>query len=205
MKSISKHLFIVLVTFLTTSLAFFVAAQDVDKRLDEAQSAYNAGNLEAARFALQQAMNEVDLAIGQEILKLLPSNMGNMGYKEADDQVGSASMGFAGLYVNRSYTSDENASVNVQVIADSPLLAGINTILALPLFGSDPNQKRIRVGNYRSLLQKSEGSDGQVSWDIQVPFGSSLLTLNYKGIPEENVVVEMANTLPVDQISRLVQ
>jgi hypothetical protein len=205
MKSIIKNLFLLLIALLATGLTCFVAAQDVDKRLDEAQSAYNAGNLEAARFALQQAMNEVDLAIGREILKLMPSKMGNLGYKESDDQVGSASMGYAGLYVNRSYTSDENASVNVQVIADSPLLAGINTILSLPLFGNDPNQKRIRVGNYRSLLQKSEGSDGQVSWDIQVPFGSSLLTINYKGIPEENAVVEMANTLPVEQISRLVQ
>jgi hypothetical protein len=204
MKSIIKSLFVLLMILPAIGL-FGVAAQEVDKRLDEAQSAYQSGNLEATRFALQQAMNEIDLAIGREILQLLPAKMGNMGFKESDDQVGSASMGFAGLYVNRSYTSDENTSVKVQLIADSPLLAGVNTILSLPILGLDPNQKRIRVGNYRSLLQKSEGSDGQVSWDIQVPFGSSLLTINYKGISEENAVVEMANTLPVDQISRLVQ
>ncbi len=204
MKTIIKTLSLFLLASLAVSVVD-IAAQGVDESLNEAQSAYKAGNLEVARFALQQAMNEVDLAIGREILQLLPPKMGEMPYKESDDQAGSASMGFAGLYVNRTYMADENASVKVQIIADSPLLASINTILALPLFGSDPNQKRIRVGNYRSLLQKSEGSDGQVSWDIQVPFGSSLLTLNYKGINDEQAVVNMANTLPVEQISRLVQ
>lgn len=204
MKTLIKTVGLLLtISFTLTSIS--VSAQNVDERLNEAQSAYGQGKLEEARFALQQAMNEIDLAIGREILQLLPATMGDIPYNDADDNVGSASMGFAGLYVNRKYQSVEETSVSLQIIADSPLLAGINAILSLPMFGSDPNQKRIRVGNYRSLLQRSEGSDGTVSWDIQVPFGSSLLTLNYKGINDENTVVTMANSLPIDQISRLLQ
>lgn len=204
MKTITYIISLFLIIVSTTNVKN-VSAQEVEQRLNEAQSAYQGGDLEAARFALQQAMNEVDLAIGREVLQLLPSKMGDIGYDESDDQVGSAAMGFAGLYVNRTYKADENTSVNVQIIADSPLLAGINTILSLPFLGSDSNQKRIRVGNYRSLLEKNEGSEGMVSYDIQVPFGSSLLTLNYQGINDENTVVDMANSLPVDQISKLLQ
>ena len=181
------------------------SAQEVETKLDEAQSAYREGNLEAARFALQQAMNEIDLAIGREVLGLLPANMGQMAMVETDDQVGSAGMGFAGLYVQRNYRSDGDSSADLQILADSPLLAGINAILALPSFVSDANQKRIRVGNYRSLLQKSENSAGLVTWDVQVPFGSSLLTLQVKGADSEQAVIDMANTIPVDQVARLIQ
>lgn len=181
-------------------------AQDVNKHLDEARSAYGAGQLDAARFALQQAMNEVDLAIGKEILKVLPAKLGQMPFVESDDNVTFGAGGYAGLYLSRVYKASETSSVNLQIIGDSPLLAGINTILSLPLIGAgDPNQKRIRVGNYRALMQKSTNDEGAVSWDIQVPFGSSLMTLQYQGISEEKAVTDMANTIPVDQVARLLQ
>lgn len=180
-------------------------SQQVESTLHEAQSAYRAGNLEAARYALQQAINEVDLAIGREVLALLPASLGGMTKDDADDKVASASMGFAGLYVHRYYRAEETRSADVQILADSPLLAGINAILALPAFVSDASQKRIRVANYRALMQRNEDSSGQVSWDIQVPFGSSLMTLQIKGVEDENAVVAMANTIPVEQIARLIQ
>lgn len=180
-------------------------SQDVEARLQEARSAYGSGNLEATRFALQQAINEVDVAIGKEVLAVLPAKMGNMGYSENDDQVASAAMGFAGLYVKRLYQDPDVSRMELQILADSPLLAGVNAILALPAFVSDANQKRIRVGNYRALLQKSEDSNGVISWDVQVPFGSSLMTINVNGIDNENTVVSMVNTIPIDQVSRLIQ
>lgn len=187
-------------------IAWPAFSQNVESALDEAQAAYKSGNLEAARFALQQAMNEVDLAIGREVLALFPDQLGPMPKADTEDQVASASMGFAGLYVQRAYrSSDGGTSAELQVLADSPLLAGINAILALPSFVSDASQKRIRVANYRALLQRNEDSTGTISWDIQVPFGSSLMTLQVSGMEDENAVVSMANTIPVDQVARLIQ
>lgn len=199
MKKLLIFTMVLLVGFSTPGFT-----QEVDKRLGEARAAYESGNLEAARFALQQALNDVDLAIGQEILATLPDRMGDMGPTTADDQVSSAGMGYAGLFVSRTYKNDENASVRVQLMADSPLLAGINMILALPLIASDSNQKRIRVGGYRALLQKNEGTGGEVSYDVQIPFGSSLMTLEFKGIGDEETVTSMAGTIPVDKVSRLI-
>lgn len=197
--------FRIILIMLMLCVSSSVLGQEVDKRLEEARSAYGAGNLEAARFALQQAMNEIDLAIGKEVLAVLPSRMGELGAVTADDQVSSAGMGFAGLFVSRNYKGTGDASVELQVIADSPLLAGVNTILALPFIGGDSNQKRIRVGGHRALLQRNESEGGQVSWDIQIPFGSSLMSLTFKGIREESAVTGMADTIPVDQVARLVQ
>ena len=199
-----RSLNIILLAFLIlpVSAAF---AQGVELNIKEARASYGKGDLDAARFALQEALNEVDIVIGKEIMKLLPVKMGQLSYSEADDAVGAGALGYSGLYLSRSFGKGQAQNVELSIIADSPLLKGINTLLALPVFASDPNQKRVRIGGYRGLLTKSESAAGEVSWDMQIPFGSSLLTLNFKGISDEKTVTDMAATIPIDQIARLIQ
>lgn len=180
-------------------------AQDVNGQLNTAKSAYGSGDLQGARFALQQALNELNIAIGAEILKLLPTNMEDMAYIEEEDNVTATTAGFTGIYVSRTYQFDENKHASLQIISDSPLLSGISALLALPVFGADPNQKRVRIGGYRGLLQKSENSTGEISWDLQLPVGSTLLTFQVEGMEQEKTVTDMASTIPVDQISRFAQ
>jgi hypothetical protein len=180
-------------------------AQDVSTQLGEAKSAYNSGDLQGSRFALQQALNEIDRAIGAEIIKLLPVKMGNMTANEAEDNITATSMGFAGLFVSRSYKGDDETKASIQIMSDAPFLAGVNALLALPAFASDPNQKRIRIGSYRALLQKNQDDSGKVSWDIQIPVSSTLVTFSCSGIDSEKTVTDMANTIPVDQIARFAQ
>lgn len=196
--------------FFTAIIACFVStglwAQEADARFDEAKTAYKSGNMQDARFALQQALHEIDKAIGKEILSLLPTSMNTMPATTSGDEITSTNLGFAGVYVVRAYQNEEGQRSNIQIISDSPLLAGINAILSLPMIGGgDPNQKRIKVGNYRGLLQRSASETGIVSWDVQIPFGSSLLTFHCEGIQEEKLVMDMANTIPVDRIAKLIQ
>lgn len=174
-------------------------AQDVQARLNEAQSAYNAGNFENARFALQEALNGINQAIGKEILGLLPASLGSMNKVDGSDNVTGASLGFAGLYVNRAYAGGTDKTASIEIVSDSPLMAGINTILTLPAFmNSDPNQKRINVKGYKALMNKSTDDAGIVSYDIQMPFGNSLLTFKCTGITDENAVTGMINSLPIE-------
>lgn len=180
-------------------------AQDVNTQLGEAQSSYKSGDLQSTRFALQQAINEIDKAIGAEIMKILPASMGGMALVEASDNITATSSGFAGVFVSRSYGSDEASSASLQIISDSPLLAGVNALLALPMFVSDPSQKKIKVGNYRALLQKSEDENGIISWDVQIPVSATLITLHTTGIDNEKAVSDMASTIPVEQIAKFAQ
>ena len=185
-----------------------IAQEDVDSKLSEAKSAYKGGNLDDSRFALQQALDALDAVIGKEILTLLPDKMGDMVADEKSDNVTGSSAGFGGIYVNRDYADSENKiSSSFQLISDSPLLKGINAILAMPgiMTGSDPNQKRIKVDGYKSLMQKNEGDDGSVSYDVQIPFGNSLITFHCEGVSSESDVEAMANTIPVSKIVKLAQ
>jgi hypothetical protein len=180
-------------------------SQDIQANLDAARSSYQSGDLENARFALQEALNFINQAIGQEILGMLPASIGGMAKAEDGDNVTGTGMGFAGLFVNRSYTG-ENKNASIEIVGDSPMMAGINALLAMPAFmTSDPNQKRIKISSYKALLTKSTDDQGIVSYDIQLPFTNSMLTFKCTGVANENEVVGMVNSLPVDKIAKMAE
>ena len=192
-------------TILCTVLALPVLSQDVPGNLKQARETYASGNLHDSRFALQQALADVDQELGKEILSMLPTTLGSLPYQEEEDNITGNAAGITGLYVNRSYR-DSDRSISLELIDDSPLLATINRLLSLPVFlgAGDPNQKRVKVQGYKSLLQKeTDDSTGVVSFNLQVPFNQSLITFRSVGFDSENQVVGMAESLPLEAIVKM--
>ncbi len=182
-----------------------IFSQDVQANLDKASSSYQSGDLESARFALQEALNYINQAIGQEVLGLLPASIGGMEKTADGDNVTGTGVGFAGLFVNREYAGG-NKNASIEIVGDSPMMAGINALLSMPAFlSSDPNQKRIKIGTYKALQTKSTDDQGIVTYDIQLPFTSSLLTFRCTGVQNETEVAGMANSIPVDKIAKLAE
>ena len=123
---------------------------------------------------------------------------------ESDDVTG-VNIGFAGLYVNRDYTGEKKSS-SFQIVSDSPLLAGVSSLLTMSVFmAADPNQKRIKVDGYKALLTREESTEGEVSYNMQLPFGSSLLTFECNGVSNEEDVISILNSLPVAEIIKIAQ
>ncbi len=194
--------------FLFSLTAIALQAQDFSDKISTATASYQSGNLEDARFNLQQALADIDAEIGKEILSLLPSSLGEMASKPEEDDYSGSNLGFAGLYVHRIYGNQEQDHASLEIITDSPLLTGINAILSLPTFMNkgDENQKVIKVENYKALMQKTEDtSTGATSYTVQLPFGQSLLTLSCNGSFEESQVLALTNTIPFSQILDVVE
>lgn len=203
-----KNIFLCLIT-IGLCVTMMAEAQEFDKSLASAKSAYNSGNLEDARFNLENALREIDAAIGREILKVLPASLGGGLTSDAkNDQVTGMSGGLTGgLYVHREYGSQDK-SATVDIISDSPLMAGVNAILAMPMImnSGDSNQKVVKVQGYKSLLTREVDENNQTSgYQLQTPFGSSLLTLDYNGAISEADLLKIANTLPLEKIITLAQ
>ncbi len=192
---------ICLVLFITQ----FVSAQDISASLNEAKTAYTSGSLDDARFALEQSVQQIDQAIGKEILQILPANMSGLEFQKEQDNVVGTSLGFAGLFVDRNYGGGQQ-SVNIEIIGDSPLMAGLNAMLAMPavITSGDPNQKRIKIDGYKSILQKETNTEGIESYSVMIPANSTLISLKCTGF-NENQVTSMANTIPVSEIVKLAQ
>jgi hypothetical protein len=193
-------------TILIVALLPLVAcAQDFNKDLASARTAYNGGKLEDARFAMQQMLNDIDVLVGKEIIKILPAKMDALASNSKEDQV-TANTGISGAQVQRTYgTGTKNATVDI--MSNSPLIGSVNAILSIPFVGNsgDGTQKVVKVQGYKGILQKSTDTEtNKENFTLQVPLNSALLTFTVNESNEADVL-RLANTIPVTQIAKMVQ
>jgi len=180
-------------------------AQDFSKNITTARNAYAGGNLEEARFAMQQMLNDLDMAIGKEVMKMLPTKMGALDSNIGNDNV-TGNTGLTGVLIHRDYGTVEK-QLNLDLMSNSPLVASINAILSIPFVGNsgDGTQKVIKIDGYKGMLRKTEDeATKRTDYTLQVPLGSTLLTFTAPNSSEEEVI-SMANTIPLSQITKMVQ
>lgn len=183
-----------------------VAAQEFDKNIVTARSTYSSGNLQDSRFAMEQMLRDLDMAIGKEILKLLPNNIGSLLSVQKEDNV-SGTGGYIGLYVNRHYGADPMRA-SIEIINNSPLINSLNAILSMPVIGGmmrDENQKIVRVQGYKSILNKQANTEtGKTNYELQIPMNNTLLTLKMDDTTEADITAA-ANTIQLAKIVAIAQ
>jgi hypothetical protein len=181
-------------------------AQDFNKAMATAKTSYSAGKLEDTHFALQQAMQEVDLTVGKEVLKLLPTKMDVMEINAKDDNVAS-NVGFVGATINRGYEKGGRKAY-ISIISNSPLVAITNTILNTPLLGgmiNDGKNKTVKVQGYKARLEKQPGSTADKNnYELQIPLGSALFTFRVDDCTDSQIL-EYAGTIPLQRIAKLIE
>lgn len=188
-------------------LSFGVRAQDFDKNLATARSSYSSGDLENARFATEQLLRDLDIAIGKEILKLLPTQLSTLKANEKDDNLTGGSGYAGGLFVHRSFGATPKTA-SIDIINNSPIINSIQTILTMPVLGGmmrDENQKQVKVQGYKSLLNRTVDSEsGKTHYELQIPMNNTLLTLKMDDTTEAEIT-QAANTLALAKIAQMAQ
>jgi hypothetical protein len=188
-------------------LPLLSGAQDFAKNLTTARSSYSAGRLEDTRFALEQMLVDLDIVIGKEIIKLLPTKVASLNYNAKEDNVTGGSGTVTGLFVERRYGA-ETKTATINVFNNSPEMSSINTILSMPLIGGmmrDENQKVIKIQGYKSLLNKIVDSDtGKTNYELQVPMNNTLVTIKMDDSSEPEITA-VANGLQLSKIAQLAQ
>ncbi len=196
-----KQILLVICAFL--SLPLF--AQNFSTDISNAKTAYSAGKLEDAHFALLQAMQEIDIIIGKQVLSLLPQKLDAFTANTKDDNV-TSNVGFIGTTIHRSYGQKDD--VDLSIIGNSPLVATLNTFLNTPLIGglmnNNGNNKIVKVQGYKGQLQKTDNGSGQTDYTLQIPLGNSLVTFTAKNSTDSQVTA-WANSIPFGQVAKLVQ
>lgn len=193
------------ILILILSFTVPVNAQDFAKDIADAKSSYSAGKLADAHFSLEQAIQEIDMIVGKEVLKLLPAKMNDQASVEKNDQV-TANVGFVGATVHRSY--GDTTGSQVEIISNSPLIASLNSFLNMPLVGGmmrNSTTKVVKIQGYKSRLEKQgDNQNGKPNYQLQIPFKSALITITANGM-DENAVMSFANSIPLDKIAALIQ
>ena len=179
-------------------MVYNVNAQDFAANLQTARQSYNSGNLEGSRFAMEQMLQELEIISGKETLKILPSALGGLAAKTAEDEV-TGGAGFAGAIIQRKYETD-GKTATLEIISNSPLISSINAVLALPFIGSGTNGERriIKIDGYKALIQRGSETD-KPTYEIQIPLGSALVTVRTDNYTDD--IMKIANGIPVATIS----
>jgi hypothetical protein len=178
-------------------------AQEFAKRLTEAKTAYSAGKLDDSRFAMEQMLQELDIITGKEVIKLLPTKMGDKDANTKADNV-TGSSGFFGVIIHREYGTVDTSNVDLEIISNSPLISSLNAMLSLPFVAGTGDNKVIKISGYKALVEKVGGSNDRTDYQVQLPLNSTLITLKAPGYSQDDVI-KMANTLPVADIAKMLQ
>jgi hypothetical protein len=196
-----KHHIFVLVLLISTT----AYAQDFSKNLATAKSSYSSGKLEDARFAMQQMLNDIDVLVGKELLKALPTKFDALVSNPKTDNV-TVNTGIAGVLIHRDYgTGDKTATLDI--MSNSPLVASLNALLSIPFVGNsgDGTQKVVKIQGYKAVLQKNEDTENnKTNYTLQIPLNSTLITLVGNNCTDAEVL-KWGNSLPMAEIARMIQ
>ena len=199
-----KHTTLFFAFIFFTTIVF--AQTDFKGEVATAKTSYTSGKLEDAHFALQQALGDLDIIIGKEVLKLLPTQLDSLNANTNSDNV-TANVGFIGATIHRDYGSPEKKA-EIEIISNSPLLGTLNAFLNTPLIGGmmrDENNKTVKVQGYKARLEKQDrGTDQKPTYVLNVPLNTALVTFTVNGTTESDML-NLANTIPLQQIAKLVQ
>ena len=193
-------LILIIIFFFATT----VRAQEFAKDISAAKASYTSGNLADAHFSLEQAMQELDMIVGKQVLDILPKDFNGLAADEKADQV-AANVGFVGATVHRQY-GDKGSEV--EIISNSPMIATLNSLLNMPVFGGmmrNSTTKVVKVKGYKARLEKDgDNTDGTTNYTLQIPLKTALISVTAKGM-DENKVLSFANSIPIEQISKLIE
>jgi hypothetical protein len=198
-----KPLFILSIFIFSATIAF--TQGDFKSQINTAKKSYAGGKLEETHFALQQALQELDIIIGKEVLKLMPQKLDSITSNPREDRV-TANVSFIGATIHRSYGA--NNRVQVEIINNSPLIGTLNMFLNSSFLGGlsrDENTKIVKVQGYKARLEKQgENENGRNNYVLQLPFNGALMIFTANGLDEKDVLAA-ANSFPLQEIAKLIQ
>ena len=203
--------FTIAALFICSAAVATAQQQDLNKYLATAKTSYSANKLEDAHFALQQAMVEVDILTGKKVLQMIPVALDTMHANTKNDNV-YANTGFIGATIHREWGGMDgqqgSQSAQLDIINNSPLIGTLNTFLNAPIIGGMMNSeksKSIKIQGYKARLNNNgENTSGPSEYELQIPLNTALVTFKVNGATQDQVM-KYANSLPLQQIAKLIQ
>lgn len=162
------------------------AADDVVNQINEGLTAYKAGKLSQAASELEFAIQAIRQKQAEGLKEVFPKPPA--GWKAEDPEVGAAgsmAMMGGGISAKCTYTSEkaiptdpkdpeageQNPSVQVEIVGESPLLQGMMAMMANPMFATSGGGKMVKLASYKALLKAEKNSRVELS----VVVGNKLL------------------------------
>jgi len=181
MKKVLKTL--TYLSIATMLLSSNIMADDITDTMEDAMSAYKEGNYVQAQEDLTYAMELLKQKKGETIQGFLPDALDGWKAEEAKSESAGSGMLGGGSTTSRTYTKDKSKIV-ISVVADSPLLQGLGSLLGNPMFNSGGKLKRINREK-ATIKYNTKQKSGDITIMLDKRF---LITVEGSKVTEDELV-----------------
>jgi hypothetical protein len=179
--------------FLAVAFAVTPAfADEIEDSIKEALTAYGNNDLNAAKTALDYAAQLIATKNAGALGAVLPEALSGWTAEEVDSNAAGAAMFGGGIQAGRKYSKGD-ASVEINILGDSPMLTSLAPLLANPAMAAAMG-KPTKIGKHRALQSK----DGQVMISVNNRF---MVTIDGSGTMDEKM--EYANAIDYAKLEAL--
>ncbi len=159
-------------------------ADEILDEIDEAVRLYKAGDFSGAVSSLEFAAQQIRQQMAGEVSAALPDPLPGWEAEDAETTAMGAAMFGGGITAERSYTKDD-ASVDIQIVGDSPMLQMAMGMFNNPMMLSAGGKKLIKIkGQKASMEYDSDSGDGEI---MVVVANSVLVTVSGYGASQEDL------------------
>jgi hypothetical protein len=128
-------------------------ADEVGDAIAEAARAWRAGDGNAARTALEEAMQLLAQRNASGMGAALPAPLPGWTAEAAESNTAALGV-FGGTQASRTYTNAQGQTVRIQVTADNPIIAQLAMVMTNPAMAGAMG-RLIRIGGQRAIQTNS--------------------------------------------------
>ena len=185
---------IVLFAFSATSYA-----DDVTDYIKEALQYYKDGQYSDAVDSLNFAEQLIQQKKSSGLEAFLPGPLKGWTAEAATSQAASSAMLGGGITAERSYNKGDS-SIEIQIMADSPMLQGVLMMMSNPMFAMSDGGKVERIGKQKAIIKFNPNTK---KGDVQIVVANRfLVSIEGKGITNKNLK-DYAKAIDYDKMSTL--
>lgn len=176
---------------------------DVNQQMLDAEAAHTAAKYSDARYSIQQALMGVEIQLGREILKSLPSPVDGMDKDTTQDKVSTAQWGWNNMTIQRVYSDKKDKQLTVTIGNNAMYATWVNLYFnnayGVQANAENQNMKQTKVKGNKAIIQYSDDK----GYTLIVPMGqSSMIVWECINFADENEVMTAANTFDIDGIKK---
>ena len=143
--------FVLALGFAAALFSTAALADDISDALNAAAQAYTAGNLSEAKRQADYASTLIAQKNAEALKQFLPAPLDGWTAEDADTSSMPTAMFGGGMTAQRKYKKD-GKSVEVSIIADSPMMASIGAMLQNPQMVAMSGGKMVKVGSQMAMM-----------------------------------------------------
>ena len=177
---------------------------DVKAQMADAESAHAAKKYSDSRYALQQALMGVEIQLGNQILKSLPTTSDGLDADLTKDVVMSTQWGWSNLSIQRVWKNKSDKQLTMTV-GNAGLYAGLAAMYftnatMVETSNAKQNFKQIKVKGNKAIIQYEDST----GYTLIVSLGqSSMIVWECINFANEQEVMNTANSFDIDGIKKM--